>query len=199
MVNEGVVEPERIRKIFDLLSFMSILVAHHILPEKRVTDALDAIQTIVKERPPSVQELLDILDTMFGDMMFVTPPSTPPKMAIKHLWKSPPPPKFVVPPPPPPLSSLGSTMDTSSSASTTGELASKLGKMKLTGGVKQSTKFCRCIKAVRKTIKARPGSTRESGAIAVCNVSMFGRKGRTLKKFRCGKKPYLKTQKKIRK
>lgn len=66
------------------------------------------------------------------------------------------------------------------------------------GGVRQTAKFCRCIKAVRKTIKARPGSTKESGAIAVCNKSILGKKGRTLKKFRCGKKPYLKTQKKLK-
>jgi len=206
MVNQAVVEPERIRKIFDLLSFMYILVAYEILPEAKVTDALDSIEAIVKERPPTVQELLDILDRMFGN---VTPPSSPIKKVAKHSWKSPTRPTYAIPPPPPPLSSLSSKMDTASitspssndtkmSVSTASSLGSELGKMKLSGGVRQSTKFCRCIKAVRKTIKARPGSTKESGAIAVCNVSILGRRGRTLKKFRCGKKPYLKTQKKIR-
>jgi hypothetical protein len=209
MVNQGITDPLRMRKIFDLLSFMYILTAYNILPEPKVTNALDTIQAIVEKRPPTVQELLDILDTLFGDMLFVTPPSTPPKMVIKHLWKSPPRPKYVVPPPPPPILSKMETSSTRSpsskdtemyisSVSTTEGLASDLEKLKLSGGMRQSTKFCRCIKAVRKTIKARPGSTKESGAIAVCNVSILGRRGRTLKKFRCGRKPYLKTQKKMR-
>lgn len=56
-------------------------------------------------------------------------------------------------------------------------------------------KFCRCIKKVGKTLKARKGSTPEQGAIAVCVKSVLQTRGRTMKKFRCGKKGYLKTQK----
>jgi hypothetical protein len=64
----------------------------------------------------------------------------------------------------------------------------------------EATKFCGCIKSVRKTIKARKGKgslTRrtEQGAIAVCVKSVLQTRGRTLKKFRCGKNGYLKTQK----
>jgi hypothetical protein len=61
--------------------------------------------------------------------------------------------------------------------------------------MKQSAKFCRCIKSVRKTVKARRGSTKEKGAIAICVKSMLHTKGRTLKRFSCGKKARLITQK----
>lgn len=64
--------------------------------------------------------------------------------------------------------------------------------------MKQATKFCRCIKGVRKTLKARKGSTKEQGAIAVCVKSILQTRGRTLKKFKCGKKARLITQKKKR-
>ena len=57
-----------------------------------------------------------------------------------------------------------------------------------------SKKFCRCIKQVRKTIKTRNGKSRESGAIAICVKSVLQSRGRTLKKFRCGKKRFLQTQ-----
>jgi hypothetical protein len=61
-------------------------------------------------------------------------------------------------------------------------------------------RFCRCIKKVRKTLKARKGSSKESGAIAVCVTSVIqGKtKKRTLKKFHCktrnGKKARVITQ-----
>jgi hypothetical protein len=53
----------------------------------------------------------------------------------------------------------------------------------------QTKRFCRCIKKVRKTIKARKGSSKESGAIGVCVKSVLQQKlkptGRTLFKFHC--------------
>ena len=73
-------------------------------------------------------------------------------------------------------------------------------------------KFCGCIKKVRKTLKgsrAPPSQqpplrqaqaqaqtqTKESRAIAICVTSVLQKKrGRTLKKFKCGKKPMLETQ-----
>jgi len=51
-------------------------------------------------------------------------------------------------------------------------------------------RFCQCIKAV----KARGIS--EQGAIAICVKSVVQKRGRTLKKFKCGKKGKLVTQKK---
>jgi len=66
----------------------------------------------------------------------------------------------------------------------------------------QTKRFCRCIKKVRKTLKARKGSSKESGAIGVCVKSVLQRKleptGRTLFKFHCktrkGKKGRVLTQ-----
>ncbi len=58
-----------------------------------------------------------------------------------------------------------------------------------------SRKFCQCIKKVKKTIKARPGSTKEGAAIAICTKTLLFPRGRTLKKIRCGKKNRLRTQK----
>jgi hypothetical protein len=61
-------------------------------------------------------------------------------------------------------------------------------------------RFCRCIKKVRKTVKARKGSSKESGAIAICVASVLqGKtKKRTLRKFHCktrnGKKARVITQ-----
>jgi len=59
---------------------------------------------------------------------------------------------------------------------------------------KTAKKLCTCIKAVRKTIKARPGISKEKGAIAICVKSVVQKKRSTLKKFKCGKKPSLITQ-----
>ena len=59
--------------------------------------------------------------------------------------------------------------------------------------------FCRCIKKVRKTVKVRPGQNkskkgREKAAIGICVKSVLQSKGKTLKKFKCTPKPYVKTQ-----
>jgi len=63
--------------------------------------------------------------------------------------------------------------------------------------------FCRCVKKVKKTLKARPGSTSERGekdrsaaegrAIAICTKSVLQTKGRTIRKVRCRDK-VLETQ-----
>ena len=58
----------------------------------------------------------------------------------------------------------------------------------------RAKKFCKCIKSVRKTLKAREGSTKEQGAIAVCVKSMLHSKKLTIKKFNCGRKPRMTTQ-----
>ena len=63
-----------------------------------------------------------------------------------------------------------------------------------------SSKFCRCIKSVRKTLKLRPGQkkteqAKEAAAIAICTKAVLQTRGRTLKRFKCGKKMKLTTQK----
>jgi hypothetical protein len=58
--------------------------------------------------------------------------------------------------------------------------------------------FCRCIKSVRKTVKVRgkdkSKAVKEKAAIAICVNSVLKRRGKTLKKFQCLKKPMLQTQ-----
>lgn len=57
------------------------------------------------------------------------------------------------------------------------------------------TKFNHCVKSVRKTVKARKGSNKESAAIAICTKTVLHPRGRTLKRYRKGR---LLTQKKLR-
>lgn len=58
-----------------------------------------------------------------------------------------------------------------------------------------SNKFCRCIKKVKKTVKPRPGSTKEGAAIAICTKTILFPRGRTLKRIKCAPRNRLKTQK----
>jgi hypothetical protein len=59
-------------------------------------------------------------------------------------------------------------------------------------------RFCGCIKKVRKTIKGNyKKQQKESRAIAICVKSVIQTRGKTLKKFSCGKSPKLTTQKPI--
>ena len=57
------------------------------------------------------------------------------------------------------------------------------------------SKFDRCIKSVRKTVRARKGSTKESASIAICVTSVLHPRGRTMKSYR---RRRLLTQKKFR-
>jgi hypothetical protein len=61
-------------------------------------------------------------------------------------------------------------------------------KLKKDGGTRAyRKKFDTCVKAVRKTVKARKGSNKESAAIAICTKSVLQTRGRTMKKYRKGK------------
>lgn len=66
--------------------------------------------------------------------------------------------------------------------------------------MKQADRFCRCIKAVKKTVKLRRGQRgnvgRESAAIAICVKSVLQTRGKTLKRFKCrgSKGPVLTTK-----
>lgn len=66
------------------------------------------------------------------------------------------------------------------------------------GGRRKSLakRFCSCIKAVRKTVRPRTKgkSAKESAAIGICVRSVIQTRGRTLRKFKCGKKADLETQ-----
>lgn len=56
-------------------------------------------------------------------------------------------------------------------------------------------KFDRCVKSVRRTVRARKGSNKESASIAICTKSVLQTRGRTLKRYRKG---HLQTQRLIR-
>jgi len=51
----------------------------------------------------------------------------------------------------------------------------------------QTKRFGSCVKAVRKTVKARKGSTKESAAIAICTTTLLHPRGRTIKRYRKGR------------
>lgn len=51
----------------------------------------------------------------------------------------------------------------------------------------QTKTFSSCVKAVRKTVKARKGSNPESAAIAICTKSVLFPRGRTIKRYRKGR------------
>lgn len=53
---------------------------------------------------------------------------------------------------------------------------------------KMARKMCRCVKKVKKTLKVRAGLTRENGAIAICNKSIFRNRGLKFNKVTCKKK-----------
>lgn len=55
------------------------------------------------------------------------------------------------------------------------------------GRRRRGSKFDRCVKTVRKTVKARKGSNKESAAIAICVTSVLHPKGKTLKRYRRGR------------
>lgn len=54
-------------------------------------------------------------------------------------------------------------------------------------------RLCQCIKKVRKSGKGTR-KAKESRAIAICVKSVIQSRGKTLKKFKCGKSPKLVTQ-----
>lgn len=74
-----------------------------------------------------------------------------------ETFKAPP---SVQPPPPPPMGGRRST----------------IGK-----------KFNKCVKSVRKTVKARKGSNKESAAIAICTTTILHPRKRTIKRYRKGR------------
>lgn len=46
-----------------------------------------------------------------------------------------------------------------------------------------SKKFTRCVKSVKKSVRTRKNSNKESAAIAICTTSVLHPRGRTLKKY----------------
>ena len=66
-----------------------------------------------------------------------------------------------------------------------------------TRSARLASKFCGCVKKVRKTVRLRSGrgsAARESAAIAICTKSILQTRGKTLRKVSCRKDPKLQTQ-----
>lgn len=71
---------------------------------------------------------------------------------------------------------------------------------KETRNEKLREKLCTCIKKVRQTVKVRgkkrPTATqKESAAIGICVKAVLQTRGRTIRRFKCGKRKTLETQK----
>ena len=49
--------------------------------------------------------------------------------------------------------------------------------------MKLGAKFSRCVKSVRKSIRPRKGSNKESAAIAICTKTVLYPKGKTIKGY----------------
>ncbi|NBV77674.1 hypothetical protein EBR66_05940 [bacterium] len=66
--------------------------------------------------------------------------------------------------------------------------------MAQTRGKSLATKFCGCVKKVRRTVRVRRNGNRESAAIGICTGSVLQTRGKTLRKFSCKKGAKLQTQ-----
>jgi hypothetical protein len=60
-----------------------------------------------------------------------------------------------------------------------------------------ATKFCACIKHVRKTLKALDRRGKEQRAIAICVKSVLHTRKKTLRRFTCKAKKMLETQNRL--
>lgn len=60
----------------------------------------------------------------------------------------------------------------------------------------EKSKFCKCVKAVRRTVKLNKkyAQTREGAAIAICTKKLLFPLGKTIKKVNCLKKSAFKIQ-----
>jgi len=109
-----------------------------------------------------------------------------------------PPPPPDSPPPPPPKTFTNKPPEGVQKPKPKEEDPTPVDNTPAKGGSKARA-LCKCIKSVRKTVKARPGSTKEQAAIAICVKSVLQKRGRTLKRFKCGRKPRVSTQRRIAK
>lgn len=73
--------------------------------------------------------------------------------------------------------------------------AERIAQLRGQGRRSQTKRFGSCVKAVRKTVKARKGSNSESAAIAICTTTLLHPRGRTIKRYRKGR---LVTQKRLK-
>lgn len=177
----------RFMNMYDSVSIIGSAYSLGFLPGERAKEALGIASKLLvsKIHPSQVMPLVhDMIDNAFSDgnlPLSLVPYSeaipgsleySPDLYSASESTPTPPPPKMKLALPP---------------------AALKGGRKRLTAET-----FCTCIKSVKKTLKQRPGITKEKGAIAVCVSSMLHRRRKTIKNFKCGRKPRLVTQKKLR-
>jgi hypothetical protein len=107
----------------------------------------------------------------------------------------PPPPAPVAPPVAPPVAAPVPAPEVSSSLLSLSPSTLPPPPAVRRGGARrlnQTQRFCKCIKKVAKTIKT------QKGPIAICVKSVLQKKGRTLKRFKCGRKARVVTQRALR-
>lgn len=191
----------RFMKIYDFVSILGSVRLMNIVDNGRITDVFHIASKILvadihpNQMGPLVHAMIDYVFSG-GPLPSVLQPYPPPPRA-------PAPPPVHVPQPTGTLDALSSISHVSTPLpSSPPPVRRNVPRLVLPaqakGGVrapkKTAKKLCTCIKSVRKTIKARPGISKEKGAIAICVKSVVQTKRSTLKKFKCGKKPRLITQ-----
>lgn len=191
----------RFMKIYDFVSILGSVRLMNIVDNGRITDVFHIASKILvadihpNQMGPLVHAMIDYVFSD-GPLPAVLEPYRPPPRA-------PAPPPVRVPQPTGTLDQLSSITNVSTPMpSSPPPVRRNIPRLILPaqarGGARaaKSTakKLCKCIKSVRKTIKARPGISKEKGAIAICVKSVVQKKRSTLKKFKCGKKPSLITQ-----
>jgi hypothetical protein len=187
----------RFMRMYDVLSILGSIEGLNIVDQVKIQTVLHICSNLLfsdidaKDMMPYIHAVIDVLFT------------NGPLPAILEPYKPSGP--IVVAPPPAPRQQVGTMVAESSISSvmptSPPQLRRNVPRLVLPrqaqgrGGARTAKKLCTCIKSVRKTIKARPGISKEKGAIAICVKSVVQTKRRTLKKFKCGKKPRLITQK----
>lgn len=151
------------------------------VPDTYTDEAIQAIKDLVKDESKEVKEetIQAIMDAYFQRLGVAPPvPAARPRR-----------------PPPPRVPRIVTPVDDSMRGiSTPQDDPMGLSPSPVMGGVRkkprtQTRRFCKCIKAVK-----RRGRT-ERGAIAICVHSILQSHGRTLKKFNCGRRARVFTQK----
>lgn len=192
----------RFMKIYDFVSILGSVILMNIVDNGRITDVFHIASKILvadihpNQMGPLVHAMIDYVFSD-GPLPAVLQPYPPPPRA-------PAPPPVQVPRPIGTLDALSSITPVSTPLpSSPPPVRRNVPRLVLPpqaqgapagSGRKTAKKLCRCIKSVRKTIKTRPGISKEKGAIAICVKSVVQTKRSTLKKFKCGKKPRLITQ-----
>jgi hypothetical protein len=159
-------------KMYDVISIVGSLAQQGLIPRARLDEIVQEAKRILNVVKPDPEESLPHVLAMVN-MVFmpVTTATHPPPRPL--LW-----PERT---PTPPIANRRPRVN--------GSMSYNLSPGQGGGRGNKTRRFCRCIKAVKKAGKT------EKGSIAICVHSVLQKKGRTLKKFKCGRKARVITQK----